>query len=194
MPDGTRQQIIEAAIATLKRHGFSGTSARAIAREGGFNSALIFYYFGSLNALLLAALDYTSSVRMAEYERAVELAQTLEDLAAVAMKIYREDIEAGHITVFSELVGGSLAHPELGPEIVARAEPWLDFVEGAMKKVLTGSPIEALLPTREIAYAVLAFYLGVNLLTHLDPDRSRIEGLFQAAAQLAPLVSPLLQG
>ena len=188
------QQIIDAALVTLRTEGFSGTSVRAIARTGGFNSALIFYYYGTLNGLLLAALDHSSALRLARYQRAVDQAGTLEELAAVALGMYREDVREGHITVFSELIGASLSHPELGPQIVARAEPWLDFVKGALDKVIVGSPYEGLVPTSDLAYALVAFYLGVNLLTHLDEDNSRTEGLFALAERLAPVVSPLLTG
>jgi AcrR family transcriptional regulator len=187
-----RGQIIEAALETLKTKGFNGSSARAIADLGGFNSALIFYYFGSLNGLLLAALDHSSEQRLARYHRAVDAADSLEELIGVATRIYREDVEGGHITVFSELVGASLSHPELAPEIVARAEPWLSFVEETLSKVVKDSPLDGLLPKREIAYAVIAFYMGVNLLTHLDQDRSRIERLFELSRQMAPTVAALL--
>src|ERR687892_1982204 len=124
-----RRHIIETATRTLQEEGFAGTSARTIARAGGFNSALIFYYFGSLNGLLLAALDHSADERMARYRAAVSEVETLEDLALLAGRIYREDLEGGHITLFSELIGASLSHRELRPEIVARAEPWLEFVE-----------------------------------------------------------------
>jgi AcrR family transcriptional regulator len=33
---GTRHQIVEAALATLKEEGFAGATSRAIARRGGF--------------------------------------------------------------------------------------------------------------------------------------------------------------
>jgi predicted HTH transcriptional regulator len=36
----------------------------------------------------------------------------------VARQIYREDVEGGHITVFREMVAASLAHRELGPELI----------------------------------------------------------------------------
>ena len=187
-----RAQLIQAALDTLRTSGFKGASARAIARAGGFNSALIFYYFGSLNGLLLAALDHSSESRMLRYRRAAEEAGSLEEMAEVALQIYREDVEGGHITVFSELVGASLSHPELAPEIIARAQPWLEFVEEMIVKVVKGTAFESMLPTRDLAYAVIAFYMGVNLLTHLDSDRSRIDSLFALARQLAPVAAPML--
>lgn len=187
-----RDQIIRAAIESLKEVGYAGTSIREIARRGGFNSALISYYFDGLHGLLLAALDHSSDIRMERYARAVEEASGLEELMATARQIYREDVEGGHITVFSEMVGASLAHPELGPELIARSEPWLDFVEGAIRKAAGDSPLLQLLPSREIAYAVICFYLGVNLMTQLDEDTSRVESLFELAERLAPVASPML--
>src|SRR5947208_16019504 len=53
--EATRKRIVMAAVETLKQEGFAGTSARAVARTGGFNQALVFYHFGSMTELLLAA-------------------------------------------------------------------------------------------------------------------------------------------
>lgn len=188
-----KTRIVEAAIEVLKTRGFTGTSARAIADQGGFNSALIFYYFGTLNAVLLAALDHSAEQRIARYREAIDRVQTLEELAAVAAEIYREDVEGGHITLFSELVGACLSHPELAPEIVARTQPWLDLVEETVARVIAGSPLEEIVPTRDVAYAVVAFYMGLNLLTHMDADRSRVDALFNLARALGPFVTPFLE-
>ena len=143
--------------------------------------------------MLLAALDHSSSIRMQRYAQAVEEASGLEELMKVARLIYREDVEGGHITIFSEMVAASLAHRELAPELIARSEPWLDFVEGAIRKAGGDSPLLQLFPPREIAYAIICFYLGVNLMTQLDADNARVEALFQLANRTAPIVSPMFQ-
>jgi AcrR family transcriptional regulator len=187
-----RAQMIEAAVESLKEVGYAGTSIREIARRGSFNSALISYYFGGLHGLLLAALDHSSATRMERYTRAVEAAEGIEELMAVATDIYREDLAGGHITIFTEMVAASLAHPELRPELVARSDPWLDFVEGAIRKAAGDSPLLQLLPLRDIAYGILCFYLGVNLMTQLEPEGDRVERLFDLASGLAPLVAPML--
>jgi AcrR family transcriptional regulator len=181
--------LIEAATASLKEEGFAGTSARAVARRAGVNSALLFYYFGSLNDLLLAALDKSASKRMARYREAVNAAETPNQLATVAKDIYTEDLEGGHITLFSELIAASLSHPELGPEIMTRAEPWVQFVEETFDQVFGKGALGDLIPGKDLAYAVIAFYLGINLLTQLEDDRSRIDSLFDVAQRLAPMLS-----
>jgi AcrR family transcriptional regulator len=183
--DATRRQILDAALETLKTEGFAGATSRTIARAGGFNQALIFYHFGSLDGLLLAALDRTSEERLARYRAAVAGASTVEELAAVAARVYAEDRDSGHMTVVAQMVAGSVAHPELAPAMLERMEPWIDLCEEALRK----AGVPELVPLRDLAYAVVTFYLGVNLLTHLDEDRSRTDALFARIEPLAPLLA-----
>ena len=189
----TRRQLIEGALETLKQEGFAGTTSRAIARVGGFNQALIFYHFGGVDSLLLAALDVTSEERLSRYRRELDGVESLEELARAARPLYEEDRASGHMTVVSQMVAGSLARPELAPEVLARMEPWIVFAEETLAKVLRGTPLEGTLPTDELAYAAVTFYLGVNLLTNLDPEPRRADQLFQRLANLAPLAGPLLE-
>src|SRR6266508_6985190 len=130
----TRRRIIEAALETLKQEGFAGATSRAIARAGGFNQALLFYHFGTLDALLLAALDHTSAQRLERYRKAVDEAETVEELLAVAARVQAEDRETGHTTVVAQMIAGSVARPELAPEMIARMEPWIDLCEQALAK------------------------------------------------------------
>jgi AcrR family transcriptional regulator len=185
----TRKRIVDAALKTLKNEGFTGATSRAIARAGGFNQALIFYHFGSVDGLLLAALDQTSEERLRRYRNAVDDAETAEELAEVAANVYAEDRDRGHMTVVSQMVAGSVARPELAREIVARMEPWIELCEDALRKGLASSPAREVVPLRDLAYAIVTFYLGLNLLTHLDDDRKRTEALVKRLQSLAPLLS-----
>lgn len=190
-PASTKQRIVEAAFQTLKEEGFAGTSARAIARRGGFNQALIFYHFGTLNDLLLTTLDKTSSDRMLRYRDSMGKALSVDEKIQTATRLYREDLASGHITVISELIAASLARPDLGPEVVARMEPWIEFAEGVISEVLAGSMFEGAVNPRSLAFAVVALYLGVDLLSHLDQDNSRAEGLFQMAGAMGQYLAPI---
>jgi AcrR family transcriptional regulator len=187
----TRRHIAQAALEALRTVGFAGATSRAIARLGGFNQALIFYHYGNLENLLLAALDITSEERMVRYRDAVDGATSLEELMQVAKSIYREDSESGHVAVVSQMVAGSIARPELAKGVVERIEPWVDFCEHALRKAVAGSQLETALPFRELAYGAVSFYLGANLLTHLD-GATRTEALFERAESLAPLLAALL--
>src|SRR5215204_4512892 len=187
----TRQRIVDAALKTLKKEGFAGASSRAIARAGGFNQALIFYHFGSLDGLLLAALDQTSEERLERYRQAVGVAASVDELVAAVARLYAEDRERGHMTVVAQMVAGSAAHPELKPALVARMEPWVTLCEEAIEKGFRWLGLPELLPREDLAYAFVTFYLGVNLMTQLDEDRARTDALFERLESVAPLLASL---
>jgi len=188
----TRQRLVEAAIETLKQEGFAGASARAIAATAGVNQALVFYHFGTVNELLLAALDTTSERRMARYEEAVAGASGPAELIAAAREIYREDLAAGHLAVLGALMAGTSTVPELGPALTERIQPWIRFAAEHLGRMLSGSPLAGLVPADDAAFAIVALYLGMELLTALDDDRAHAESLFAALERLSLPLNALL--
>jgi AcrR family transcriptional regulator len=182
----TRERLLEAATATLREDGYAGASARAIAARAEANSALVFYHFGGVDQLLLAALDRSSAERLAMYRALAAEARTFEQLVEAATRIYRTDLERGYMAEFTELVAAAVSKPELRPEIRSRAEPWIEFIEGEWNRVLGGSALGRMLPAREVAYGAITFYLGVNLFSVLDEDQSRTEAVFELAEALSP--------
>jgi len=190
--DGTKQQILDAAFETLKTEGFSAATSRAVARRGGFNQALVFYHFGSMDGLLLAALDWTNEQRLAAYRETLAHAGTVQDVLAAATRLFEEDLESGHITVVSQMIAGSVGRPELAPEMLSRMKPWLELCEETLERIAVDSPLTAAVPPPELAYAIVTFYLGANLLTHLEADRARVDALIARLRELGPFVSSML--
>jgi len=186
---GTRAALVEAAIATLRSEGYGGASARAIARTAGCNQALVFYHFGSVANLLLAALDATSERRMQRYGEAVAATDGLGQLVDVAARIYQEDLDAGHMSVLAEMIAGCSSTPGLGAEVSARLRLWIEFAEDAAHRALSASPLADLLPTEDVAFAIVALYLGIEFLAHLDGDRSAAQSLFTTAKRLSNLLA-----
>src|SRR3990172_5979389 len=118
----TRDRIVSAAIETVRTEGFANTTARAIAAHGGFNQALIFYHFGSVDELLDEAFGRLSEQQVEGYRAAV-------------------------------------------------------------------------VPTREAAYAICSMFLGIELMSRLDPERSEADAVFdmmQNAAGLVEELAPML--
>jgi AcrR family transcriptional regulator len=183
----TKAEMVAAALTTLKEEGYAGTTTRAIAQRGGFNQALIFYHFGGMNQLLLAALDAAAAERLARYRGELAGAASVEDKIATAARLYREDVAGGHITVVSELVAASLGDPDLAAEVTARLQPWLEFVEETFQELVDGTPLQHLVPVRETSFAFVALYLGLNLLSRLDPE-TPVDALFDLLRTLAPLL------
>ena len=187
---GTRTKLIDAAVQTLREEGFSGASARAIAERAGLNQGLIFYHFGSVADLLLAGLDSVSARRMGQYGNAVDREGSPTELVDVATAIFREDLDAGYVAVLVEMIAGASSTPGLGPEVSARLGPWFAFAEQAVTTAL-GPPLDGVLPPGDVAYAIVALYLGLEMLTHLDGDRDRALGLFTHAKNLAALLEAM---
>src|SRR6202451_4098078 len=164
----TRAALVEGAIATLREAGFAGASARQIAQRAGCNQALIFYHFGTVRDLLLAALDDVSERRMAAYRALLEGSGSFTELVDSARSIFVEDLDAGHVTVLVEMITGAESVPGLGQQVAARVAPWREFAEAAVRGALASSPLARLMPAKDVAHAVVAGFLGLELLANLD--------------------------
>lgn len=184
----TRSALVAGAIEALSEVGFAGASAREIARRAGCTQALVFYHFGSVTDLLLAALDDVSSRRLVAYADVVEEATSLTGLIDSARTIFSEDLDAGHVTVLVEMITGAHSVPGLGDDVAARLAPWRDFAESAVRTSVAGSPVASLLPAKELAHAVVAGFLGLELLANLDGDRTAALALFDRARLIAGLL------
>ena len=185
----TRERIIAAAIETLREEGFAGTTAREIARRGGFNQALIFYHFGSVANLLLEVFGSTSDEQVARYREAAAKVASLSDLVAIARSLHDEDLRSGAVAAVTQLMAAA-SNPDEGRAILDRFEEWILLVQEALGKAMSG-PLEAVVPTRQAAYAISAMFLGIELLTHLDSHRSEADAVFDMMAALAQLVEQL---
>jgi AcrR family transcriptional regulator len=183
----TRRALVEAAVETLKIDGFAGSSARAIAGRAGCNQGLVFYHFGSVVNLLLAALDRVSAERLDHYGESVGQVGSMGELIDVASAIFQEDLDAGHVAVLVEMIAGASSTPGLGPEVARRIAPWTDFAEQAVSGSLESSPFGSVIPSRDVAFGIVALYIGLEMLSHLDGDRAPALALFGHARQLAAL-------
>lgn len=184
----TRAALVAAGIQALGEVGFAGASAREIARRADCAQALIFYHFGSVTELLLAALDDVSSRRLARYADVVERATSLTELIDSARTIFSEDLDAGHVAVLVEMLTGARSVPGLGEQVAARLAPWRAFAEAAVRKAVAGSPAASLVPAADLAHGVVAGLLGLELLADLDGDRAPALALFDRARTVAGLL------
>ncbi len=187
----SRRALVDAAIESLKLDGFAGASARAIAARAGVNPGLIFYHFGSVADLLLAGLEEVSARRMQRYTAAVEAATTPSELVAVATEIFREDLDEGYVTVLVEMIAGAGSSPALGERVGALIAPWRSFAQRAIETIVSESPLASVVPVDDAAHAVVALYLGLEMLSHLDGDRTAALHLFDQASQFVTMLGAL---
>jgi AcrR family transcriptional regulator len=193
----TRDRIIEATLRTVREAGFAETTARAIARTGGFNQALIFYHFGSLDAVLREAYAEASARQIEKYRAAAAEVSSLSDLVRIARRLHAEDMESGAVTVVTQLMAAA-SGPEEAAALLDRFDGWIRLVQEALEQAVGATPIAEAARPREAAYAIASMFLGIELLARLDPARSEAEAVFDMLDAIAKLVEevglPLLQG
>jgi AcrR family transcriptional regulator len=172
----------------LRHEGFAAATARAIAARAGCNQGLVFYYFGSVVDLLLVALDEVSDQRRRRYEEALAGVGGLGELVELAARIFAEDLESGDAALLVEMIAGATSTPGLGAEVKARLVPWTHFAAAALEPLSARSPLAGWAGADEFAHAMVALYLGLELLSHLDGDSAPALALFERARRLSPLL------
>jgi AcrR family transcriptional regulator len=178
------ERLIDAAQSVLATEGIRAATIRRIAEVAGCNSALISYHFGSLNQLLVTALERSSRARLERYDRVLTDTTSLRDLRRAIRQLYREDRDSGHVRLLSELTAGGLMDPSLGAAIVAQVQPWIALTEAALRRALP-SPLRRRFPIPEAAYGLVAMFLGMEILGTLEGDHSRADAAIDRLTRLS---------
>src|SRR5687768_5184844 len=58
----SKQRILQTARDLFGRHGYGGTTVRAIATAAGVDPAMVFYFFGTKQGLFGAAIEMSDNV------------------------------------------------------------------------------------------------------------------------------------
>jgi AcrR family transcriptional regulator len=191
--DETRARILDAALQALRSDGIAGVSARAIARHGGFNQALIFYHFGSVEGLLVAVARRESERRSALYAPALRQATSLPELVRVARHLHEEEFASGSVAALTQMLAGAARSEDLARGTWDAMEPWTALVGETIERLIANTPYRDLLPVADLTSAVTAMFLGIELYSGLDPD-GRDGTLFTTIESVAVLVDGMLRG
>jgi AcrR family transcriptional regulator len=93
-PDRTRRRILDAATAEFARAGLGGARVDRIAARSGANKRMLYYYFGSKEALFLAALEESyARIRSAERDLDLEHSDPREALRRLVDFTWRYFVE-----------------------------------------------------------------------------------------------------
>lgn len=190
--DATKTLIVQATLTTLTEEGIVGTSARAIARTGEFNQALIFYHFGSVDNAIVAAVSEMGARRVHNHKAELKQATSLQDLVRIARRLHEDDRTSENMTVLVQAFAGAAGNDEMGPKLYSALEPWSDMLAETIERVLGNTPITQILPSRQIADAMRALFLGIELLDDLDSSRGQADLMFESMDSLAELLGSFI--
>jgi AcrR family transcriptional regulator len=184
----TKERLLQAVVRTLASVGYGKTTARAIAKTGGFAPGVIYYHYTDLDDLFIETARFTSARRLERYMAETKDFTSAADLVTRLRSLYDEDTAEGHIAAIQELVAAAVASPRLAVQVKEETARWQALAESVITKLVDGSPIADIVPVPELASAAVATYLGLEMLSHLHADRNGPEQMFQAAHRLALLI------
>jgi len=157
----TADLIVEAAIHILGREGFQKLTARNVASEAGTNLALINYYFGGKQGLLLAVYD---SLERQRFERQARMYEDSHEPLSVkwrrAVEFYRQDLDEGFVRIHHELLVQGFSNSELAERAKERIQTWNDLLTEVAKDYLPELGLE--LPASVLVPAFAAFWYGME--------------------------------
>jgi AcrR family transcriptional regulator len=190
MADDTRTKLVEAARATLAEDGMAAASARTIGARARVNPALIYYHFDSLTSLLAEVSRRLTAERAATYREQLAPVDTLTDLAAVARRLHHEEHASGNLAVLAQLLAGSRTHPELATILSDNFDLLASEVTSTLERILSGTALDGLLDTHQVARAVSAGFIGIELLDSVSGTDD--PALFDTLDSITALVDLIL--
>jgi TetR/AcrR family transcriptional regulator, transcriptional repressor for nem operon len=115
---GARRRLLEAAIAVIRRKGYSATSVDELCASAGVTKGAFFYHFPSKDSLAVAAADHWSEVSEALFA-AAPYHQFDDPLERVLSYLdFRKELVRGDVAEFSCFAGTMLqetygTHPDI---------------------------------------------------------------------------------
>jgi AcrR family transcriptional regulator len=132
----TRAQILEAAFRTLVDVGYGRISMRKIAERARVNQALLHYYYGSKERLMLEVLDYVDERLLTRQREMYTAARTFEQIWARALEFLMEDIDSGYVRALWELRGEGLGNKRIEQRLTEIIGRWRNLVADLARHAL----------------------------------------------------------
>jgi AcrR family transcriptional regulator len=160
----TRTRILDAAFRCLTTRGYASLTVRDIARDAGVNHALISYYFGSKEKLVIAVLDEMNRRLLARQRSMYAAPGGYAEKWAAARRFYEDDVASGFVRVQAELYAASFANAELREQFLPRVGAWKQVVLEAVQEALSAyrPSLPPAFTAEAIASMISEFWLGME--------------------------------
>jgi AcrR family transcriptional regulator len=184
----TRTEILDATQQIMLEEGYAAVSSRRVAEKAGVNSALVYYYFGTMDDLFIATFQ-----RGAEqsYRRQVEALASDQPLWSLWEMIH----DAPRTALTMEFVALANHRKAIRSEITKSSERFRRMHLDAASKVLSKHPARLDLPSPEAIVLLMssvsrfllmeqAFDVSAGhkeMIAHVEHQLRQIEGERRAA-------------
>jgi AcrR family transcriptional regulator len=178
--------FLDAAERLLVEVGYAGITTRRLASEAGLNQGLVHYYFGSLDEVLLQALERFTG-RLIERQRAMyEADAPFIEKWRRAMEYLEQDLAAGYPKIWLELQALGWNRPEIRARIARVNAEWRAVLTEAFGKAAAEYGVDpAELPLDALVGLVMTFNQGIEL--------ERLSGISQGHRELLAWIDRRLE-
>jgi len=126
-----RTQFVDAAEAILCEEGDAGVSARRIAQRAGLKTQLLYYYFRTMDDLLLAVVRRVNGRRLERFEAAMASDDPLHALWAL-------NVDPSGASLAAALTVAAGRRDAIRTEIIASAEQFRSLQVDAVQRLIGG--------------------------------------------------------
>lgn len=181
-----RERLLAATFRLLIRDGYVRLSTRDIAAEARVNHAMVHYYFGTKDKLVIAALDEANRALVARQERMYRAPGGFAEKWALARAFYEEDLASGFVRVQMELWAASISHPTLREDVLPRLLEWRHVIHAAVREAIDAYQVTLPVSSDAIATWIVAFWAGMEFATlaGMSDEQGHFQEALDAMQQL----------
>jgi len=179
------QAILDAAECLLVDVGYARITTRRLAERAGVNQGLVHYYFGSMEEVLLQAVERFTS-RLVERQRSMYASDTpfIEKWRA-AMSFLEEDSDSGYQKILLELYALGWNNEAIRNRMKHVHEQWMNVLLPSFEDGLTELGVDKeRYPVEAIVSLVSTFNQGIML--------ERLSGVDSGHRELLEMIERLL--
>jgi AcrR family transcriptional regulator len=171
----TARRLLEAARRLLARSGYNSLTLEAIGLEAGENKALVRYYFGSKNGLLLALVDGLVSDTLWQARQRLSALSTREDRARLVVETLETILgDAQSYRLLYDLLPRLLENPAMARQLAELYRAYRDLNTQALWGDRTE---EAPVIVRDVAAMTVALTDGLAVQLLAEPECIDVAGV-----------------
>ncbi len=165
----TRTRLLAAAADVVRERGAWEASARVIAARAEVNQALVFYHFGSVAALVVAACRAAVDGAVTSYRDSLEQVTSLPELIDVGRMVREQERTTGNLAMMAQLMAGARTDPALADAARHATDAWIAAIEPVVRRVLADNALAEVVDPAGLSRAITAAFIGLELYDGVDP-------------------------
>ncbi len=164
------REILQAAAQTLVERGYGDTRIVDVAKQANVSAALLFYYFGTREQLLLEALKFSEAAfyrdATANLRRAGSLTERLEVI--VEMTCVADEDSRIQWGLWFELWGQAQRHADVAEARAVHDEMWRELIAHVAREGQLNGEVDENVDVRRFAISMAAFLDGLTVQVALN--------------------------